>query len=142
MFLSGYVYLAVSIVLTTCFALCYKIAAVRSCEMRAVNLWMSVSATAVSMLFFLGGGLNYCSGAVALGVAAGVSTYVSVLSYFYYIRTGNLAVSWTVIGLAVAFPVVASIVVWHEQPTARQCVGLGLIVMAFVLFGAKKVVDR
>jgi len=134
--------MAISIALVTCFALCYKVAAHRDCEMRAVNLWMSISGTVVSLVFFLANGSHFSSGAAALGLGAGVSAYISILSYFYYIRTGNLAVSWTVIGLAVAFPVAASVVIWHEQPTTRQWIGLALIAVSFLFFGAKKVADR
>jgi drug/metabolite transporter (DMT)-like permease len=50
-------------------------------------------------------------------------------------KFGQLSVSWTVISLAVAFPVVASIFFWHEIPTAKQMVGLVLIVIALLLFG-------
>jgi uncharacterized membrane protein len=61
--------------------------------------------------------------------------YVSTLAFFRHMKFGQLSVSWTVISLAVAFPVIASIFLWHEIPTAKQVAGLVLIVIALLLFG-------
>ena len=129
-------YLTISIVFVTLFALCYKVAARAGCELRAVNLWLNTSATAIFVATFAATGARYNATAASLGIVAGVFTYVSTITFFYHIRTGRLAVSWTVIGLAVAFPVAASILIWHEHSTVRQWIGLGLLPVAFLLLGA------
>jgi len=129
-------YLVVSIVFITCFALCYKVAARCGCELRAVNLWLNVSATVILVAAFAVTGLRYNSTVALLGVVAGVFTYVSTITFFYHMRTARLALSWTVIGMAVAFPVAASILVWHEHPTVKQWFGLALLPVAFALLGA------
>ena len=129
-------YLAVSIIFITCFALCYNVAARCGCELRAVNLWLNVSATAIVFALFAATGYRYHPTAALLGVVAGAFTYLSTITFFYHMRGARLALSWTVIGMAVVFPVAASILVWHEHPSVRQWFGLALLPVAFVLLGA------
>lgn len=129
----GYIYLALSTLLVTVWALCYKIAVKRGCELRSVNLWLYLSSAAIMLAYFFATGHKYHPLAAWLGFATGLSCYFATLTFFYHIRTGVLAVSWTVIGLAVSFPVAASIVLWGEQPTVKQTIGLALIPIAVVL---------
>ena len=83
--------------------------------------------------YFIFTGHVYNSAAAGLGIATGIACYLATLTFFYHIRTGVLAVSWTVIGLAVGFPVIASILFWGEHPTVKQMIGLVLIPIAVVL---------
>ena len=129
----GYLCLALSTALATAWALCYKIAVRRDCEPRSVNLWIYVGSSAIMLAYFLATGHRYCSTAALLGFGTGVSCYFATLTFFHHIRTGVLAVSWTMIGLAVGFPVAAAIILWGEHPTVRQQIGLGLIPIAFIL---------
>lgn len=131
----GYSYLAASTLLATVWALCYKVAARRDSDLRAVNLWVYVGAVLVMAVAYARAGMAYHSQAAALGLATGVGVFISIMSFFYHMRTGLLTVSWTVIGLSVAFPVTASLVIWHEQPTIRQWAGLALIPVSFVFLG-------
>jgi uncharacterized membrane protein len=85
------------------------------------------------LAYFLATGHKFNSLAAWLGFGTGISCYFATLTFFYHIRTGVLAVSWTVIGLALAFPVTASILIWGEHPSIRQIVGLALIPIAVVL---------
>ncbi|MDH7602271.1 MAG: hypothetical protein QHI38_09005 [Armatimonadota bacterium] len=129
------VWLLSSIVFITAFALCYKIAAKAGCELRAVNLWMNSAATAVLLAAFIASGCRFNWRAAELGIVSGCFAYLSTLAFFYHMRSARLAVSWTVIGLAVVFPVGASILIWGEQPTVKQWVGLAVLPIALVLLG-------
>lgn len=129
----GYLYLAISTLLIVVWALCYKVAVKQRCELRSVNLWVYISSTAAMIAYFLATGHVYNSTAAWLGVGTGVACYLATLTFFYHIRTGVLAVSWTVIGLAVGFPVIASVLLWGEHPTPKQMIGLILIPIAVVL---------
>ena len=129
----GYIYLAISTVLITVWALCYKLAVSYRCELRSVNMWVYIGATVIMVVYFVATGHKYSTAAAVLGFTTGVSCYLATLTFFYHIRTGVLAVSWTVIGLAVGFPVAASILLWGEHPTLRQQIGLALIPLALVL---------
>lgn len=129
----GYIYLTTCTLLTTVWALCYKVAVQRGCDVRSVNLWLYISSAGVMLVYFFATGHKCSTMAVWLGFGTGLACYFATLTFFYHIRTGVLAVSWTVIGLAVAFPVAASIAFWGEQPTLRQIIGLALIPVAVVL---------
>lgn len=129
----GYLCLILSTLLVTVWALCYKVAVRRGCELRSVNLWVYLSSAASMLVYFLATGHKFSSLAAWLGFATGLSCYFATLTFFYHIRTGVLAVSWTVIGLALSFPVAASIFLWGEQPTMRQITGLALIPIAVIL---------
>lgn len=129
----GYILLACSTLLVTIWALCYKIAVRRGCELRSVNLWVYISSAACMLAYFFATGHKFNSLAAWLGFGTGLSCYFATLTFFYHIRTGVLAVSWTVIGLAVSFPVAASILIWGEHPSLKQMIGLALIPVAVVL---------
>lgn len=129
----GYLYLTLSTLLIVVWALCYKVAVRYKCELRAVNLWIYIGASAIMLVYFLATGHRYSPLAALMGFGIGISCYFATLTFFYHIRTGVLTVSWTIIGLALGFPVVASMVFWGEHPTSRQWIGLALIPVAFVL---------
>ena len=129
----GYIYLVLSTLLVTVWALCYKIAVKRGCELKSVNLWVYLSSVTVMLIYFFATGHRFNWMAALLGFGTGFSCYLATLTFFYHIRTGVLAVSWTVIGLALAFPVGASILIWGEHPSTRQIIGLALIPVAVVL---------
>ena len=129
----GYLYLALSTVLITVWALCYKLAIRHNCELRSVNMWVYIGSTVIMLAYFFATGQKCSAAAALLGFGTGISCYVATLTFFYHMRTGVLAVSWTVIGLAVGFPVAASIVFWGEHPTIRQQIGLALIPIAIIL---------
>lgn len=87
------------------------------------------------LVFWGATGANYHPTAAIIAVLTGMAMCVASITFFYHMRTGVLAVSWTVIGLSIVFPVVASILLWHERPTPKQWVGLALIPIAFACFG-------
>lgn len=122
----------------TVFALCYKVAAKKGCELCAVNMWLYIGATSALLVNFLLTAPKFNSGAAALGVINGISLYLATITFLYHMRKGKLAVSWTVIGLSLAFPVAASILMWNEHPSLKQWIGLALIPVAFVLMGERK----
>ena len=130
------VFLALSIVFGTIFASCYKVAVRRNCNLQAVNVWVYVGSTATILAYVLfKHQLPMNMNALWLGVGAGVLVFFATLTFFYHMTRGQLSASWTVISLAVGFPVLASIFLWGEHPTLKQTIGMGLIVIALVLFG-------
>lgn len=129
-------FLILSIVFNTIFASCYKVAVRRNCNLQAVNLWVYVGSTATVLAYVLAKWrLPLNSHAMFLGVLAGVMVFFATLSFFYHIKRGQLSASWTVISLSIAFPVLASMFFWQEQPSVKQIVGMTLIIIALVLFG-------
>lgn len=126
--------LVTTIVFSSIFALGYKAATRYNCELRAVNLWLNVSALLAVFIYYVFSGPNFSGTAMLLGLASGACGYAATLSFFYHMRSGYLSVSWAVIGTAVAFPVAASVLIWQEHLTARQWCGVALIPVALFLF--------
>jgi uncharacterized membrane protein len=77
-----------------------------------------------------------------LGIAAGIGAFFATLTFFFHMQYGKLSASWTVISLSLGFPVLASILIWHESPSLNQGIGLILIVVALLLFGRHEVNAR
>ena len=99
-------------------------------------MWVYVGSTATILTYILlKRQLPINANALLLGVGAGVMVYFATLSFFHHMTRGQLSASWTVISLAVGFPVLASIFLWGEHPTTKQTIGMGLIVVALILFG-------
>jgi len=134
--------LSASVVLIVIFALCYKVAAAKKCNLDMVNVWMYFGATlTTSIVALVEHRLPYSARAVNLGMLTGVAMFIATLSFFYHIRQGKLSASWTVVNLSVAFPVLAGLLVWHEHPSIRQIVGLLLIAGSLLLFGRKAAME-
>lgn len=134
--------LIASVLTILVFSLCYKIAAVRRCNLNMVNVWMYFGAAVCVAIYALADQrLSVNRQAIDLGILTGIGMFVATLSFFYHIRTGKLSASWTVINLSVAFPVLAGLVIWHEQPSPRQVVGLILIALSLLLFGRRAAMD-
>lgn len=128
--------LILAVVLTSLFAACYKVAAHRRCNLPAVNLWFYIGSTAsMGVYIVLKHRLDFNLPALLLGLTTGVCLFLATLSFFHHMKRGQLSASWTVISLSVGFPVLASILVWHEHPDPKQIVGMVLMVVALLLFG-------
>lgn len=132
--------IVLSVVFSAVFALFYKVAVHKNCNLQVVNAWMYVGGFLTMLAFILiKGHLNYHSLAVILAVSSGILSFTATLTFFLHIDKGQLSVSWTVISLSAAFPVLASIFIWHEQPSFEQKIGLILVVAALILFGRKEI---
>lgn len=129
-------FLILSIIFNTGFAMSYKIATRRNSNVQAVNVWMYIGSTLTVITYILiKHELSLNIQAIILGSISGFMVFFATLAFFYHIGYGQLSASWTVISLAIAFPVLASIFVWHEQPNQKQIAGLVLITFALILFG-------
>lgn len=133
------IFLILSIIFNTGFAACYKVASRRNANLQTVNVWMYVGSTATVITYiFIKHELPLNIHAVILGSISGFMVFFATLSFFHHIGHGKLSTSWTVISLSIAFPILASIFVWHEQPNSKQIVGLSLIALALILFGQQE----
>lgn len=133
-----FVYLILSIIFSVMFAACYKIAAQRSCNLQSVNTWnYAGSTTTILILIIIKQSFPINQHVILLGIVAGISAYIATLTFFLHIKQGQLSTSWTIISLSIAFPVAASIFIWHELPSMRQMFAMALIVTAFILMGKR-----
>lgn len=138
----GYLYLFLSMLANSVWALCYKVAVRRKCNLNSVNLFVQIGAALVMLAFWGATGPNYHPKVTIIAIVTGILMAVAVITFFYHIRTGVLAVSWTVIQLSIVVPVAGSILLWHETPTTRQLVGLALVPVAFFCFSSNGKADK
>lgn len=80
--------------------------------------------------------------ASVLAAAVGVLFVGGLICWAKAIETGGLALSVVAMRSAIAVPVLASIVVWHEAPSGLEIVGSVLAVAALVLVISELVNDR
>ena len=137
------IFLALTIVFNAVFASCYKVAIRRNCNLQAVNVWVYVGATVTVLAYILmKRHLAMNVSALLLGMGAGMMAFFTTLAFFHHMKRGQLSASWTVISLSVGFPVLASIFLWGEHPSTKQIIGMGLIVLALILFGRHETSPR
>jgi len=72
----------------------------------------------------------------SLGVGAGINFVLGFLLMLSGISRGPLAVPVTVMRLSVVVPIMASILLWSEHPGVYQWCGIGLGIIAIILFGS------
>ncbi|MHB0997832.1 MAG: EamA family transporter [Armatimonadota bacterium] len=129
-------YLILSIITSVLFAICYKIAVQKGCNLKSVNAWNYAGAVISILVYILiTQNLKFNQSVIMLGIAAGFTSFFASLTFFMHIKYGQLSTSWTIISLSVAFPVLASIFIWHEIPDAGQILAMVFIVIAFILMG-------
>ena len=85
--------------------------------------------------FAVHGGIALDPAAVILGGLQGVAYQLMYLVIFVMIGLGGMAISSTINRLAVLVPTVAAIVVWAEQPSPEQYLGIVAIILATPLLG-------
>lgn len=117
----------------------YKVATIIKARRPVVNAyflilsWLGVTGLACSRET-----LVFNRVVVIAGLGAGASLYFCTAAFFQVMRYGRLAIQWTLINMAIAVPVAASIVFWNERPTAGAAAGMVLVVIAVVFMGVDK----
>ena len=73
-------------------------------------------------------------GALAFGSVGGLMYVLCYISIMALLDRQGISIATAVTRLAIAVPIVASVVLWSERPTGLQTVGLGLTVLAILAF--------
>lgn len=114
----------------------YKLSDRPDCHKPHVNLLMFASAGAAVLIWaILSRHPIAPTPALILGLCMGLVCYGSVVAFRHAASLGRISTSWTVINLALILPVIASVFVWHEMPSLKHTVGLGLTLVAIILIG-------
>ena len=91
-------------------------------------------AVASALAALLDGGLVLHSRVALTGLCGGLCMSAAVYTFFAAMRQGGLAVGWTCVNFGVVVPVVASVVIWGEVPSAQQLAGFALLLPCILLF--------
>lgn len=132
-----------SLILATLFSASFAMI-VRYAQGRRCNMW-AVGAInyAVASLFNLAlqaaqGSLVPSASTAWIGISAGVSYVLAYFVLFKLMALRGVAISTSVTRLAVLIPVLASIIIWHEQPTLYQSLGSLLALSSLPLLGFRR----
>ena len=130
-------FLISSALLLSVYSLVFKLAHRRGCDVLGVTGGMMAVGAVLSLIYLV---LRVPLRAIPLpvinlGIIAGMLFFIAVITFFEVTRRGRLAISWTVLSLSLVIPTLASMILWGETPFLRQCIGMGGIAAAFVLFG-------
>jgi len=120
------------------FAMVVRYAQGRRCNMWAVGA-MNYAVASLSNLALQAaqGDLSATASTAWIGASAGVSYVVAYFVLFKLMALRGIAISTAVTRLSVLIPVVASIVIWREQPTPYQSLGSLLALVSLPLLGIR-----
>lgn len=142
---SGYIYLAAGLLSFSLLGIFAKIADLKRCRPAALYLIMCLSASLIAAVsaFAASSQAGRPPGIVievalpfgALAALAGVALQAGI-------RYGKLATSWLIINLSAAVPTIGSVVLYHENISARRLIALMLMAVSVVLLWKDKQEDE
>ncbi len=97
--------------------------------------YATAAVVAAIFLFVTGNGISFDPPAVLLGAFQGFAYQLMYLVIFVMIGLGGMAISSTINRMAILVPTVGAILIWGEQPTPEQYLGIGAIILATPLMG-------
>ncbi len=132
----GYVYCIIAVTAYAVLGLSYKISDVKKCDQSQVNFFLFLFAGVIVLIWGLAKGITSAPGAaIILGVVDGAIVFVSVLVFRRAAALGRISTSWTILNLSLVIPVIASVALWREIPSARHYAGFALTLIAIILLG-------
>ena len=134
-----YVYLALHVLFGSGFSLGLKATILRRKDTFVVGGLNYILACAVGTPWlFLAGGTDYGWPAANFGATMGIMYFVAYFFFIFAIRHQGLAAATAVGQLSVLIPILFSVFVWSELPTAAQFAGLVIAGAAVALLDARK----
>jgi drug/metabolite transporter (DMT)-like permease len=117
-------------------ATAYKVAALRRCRSETVlAVERAVLLVVTSPLVVWLGDAEVRFGAVALGIASGVSLVFGRRCYLRALEVGSASLSWFVLTASQVVPVTAAVLVFGERPKPWQSAGIALALPALFALG-------
>ncbi len=131
--------IAISVAFYTAVGLLYKLGGKQGRNLLATNLAVFAAGTLAALAFgALTQGLALDRKAAGFGAAAGLASVAANIAFLLAVRSGRLAVSWTVFNMALIVPVVVAMLVWGEGVTLQRVLGIAVTLTALLLLGADK----
>ena len=132
----GLTYLALAIVSFTRLGITYKLVDRHKQDPARANLFMFAAAGLVSLIWaWLQGPVGSLAPAIGLGVAMSAIVFPAVLAFRAACDKGEIWLSWTVLNLPMAMPVLAGMQIWHEMPKPVHYIGFALTAVSILLLG-------
>ncbi|MDX1438288.1 MAG: EamA family transporter [Rubricoccaceae bacterium] len=133
------VWLLLSVVCNLAIAMIFKISEKKDLDRTALlTVNYAVAGLIAGVLIAVEGArqsVHVSTGLVVLGMSTGALFIAGFYVFSYAIRETGMGLATGVMRIAVVLPVLASWLIWNEQPLDRQLVGLGIACVAFFLIG-------
>lgn len=127
----GLLYLIAAVIVSVLFASCYKVATAKNCNLVNVNTTVYLGGTTTMLLIVaFTQHTPVMWQTVLIGALGGIFGFFATGSFFRAMTSRHLSTSWTVISMAVIFPTLTSIFIYHETPNLSKWMGILLMLMA------------
>ncbi len=135
--------LIMAIACSSSLALIFKYSEDRKLNRYAVMSANYITAVFVSFITILVNQSTFTSWKVSVGIAipTGIIYFFSFLFYQFSIRDSGAGLASMFSKLSILFPLVASIILWHEYPSLIQEIGIFLALLAILVVGTDTQID-
>jgi EamA domain-containing membrane protein RarD len=118
----------------------HKAADRAGCRPSQVNLLLFAWSTLLSFAALLAKGGSPAMPAQVwyIAIPSGICAATAILLFQIGVRHGKIATSWLIVNLSAGVPVIASLLIYGEQVSARKAVALVTMVAALVLLWLDK----
>lgn len=100
------------------------------------NLFKAIAVFAVLFLIFLFD-RSWNAATIGWGAAYGVLLTISMITGYYALKTGPMALTSMIVSFSLLIPYAYGILFLHEKPKTVQVIGLGMFVLALILINWK-----
>ena len=129
-------FLALQIIGNSAFTLFVKVARQRKFDYLLFGATNYLVAALIALALYLLSGVAASPTTIVLGAINGAQYQIVFLLMYALLSMTGVAIMTSFLRLSIFIPTLASILVWHELPSALQAVGLALIAVALPLLGA------
>lgn len=132
------IHLVLAVVAGVLAVIVYKEATRCSCRrLPLIAVERTVSVAVLCLYGLSGKGYEVSWGVVLLGLGAGVALFSARWLLLKALTFGKAGVSWTIVNLSVVLPVLFAMIVWKEEATVYQVIGLVLVPLGIILMREK-----
>lgn len=131
--------LLIALALMSATAMIYKLATHKKCERLSIIIGERIAIVLLTTFYIATfDEFHFGPEVMGLGLLGGASIFIARWALLNALKYGKLSPSWTIVSLAVAVPIIASIFIWGEIPDLRRTIGLLLVPLAIMLTQEEK----
>ena len=134
--MASYLYMLLTLIFSSAVGLLYKLAGIRRYNVIVISLlYFAVASAALFLyiLFFASFQLDVIS--ICTGLLGGLCAFGATWAILNALRFGKVSTSWTIFGLSLVIPTMASIIFWGERLTLTKGLGFVLVCISIALIG-------
>jgi len=131
-----YLYMLLALIFSSAVGLLYKLAGIRRYNVIAISmLYFAVASVALFLYTLLFRSFEFDGISIGIGLVGGLCAFGATWAILNALRFGKVSTSWTIFGLSLVIPTMASIIFWGERLTLTKGLGFVLVCISIVLIG-------